>query len=125
MLSLKEKLEHNKKIVKRFEYELEVGIFKKSTTSNSSYYFSPFVDCDIKGKCFIKVLEKLGYRFGGTEATFYTCGILLNSDKKEYFYYALNKPNRIRNEIPNYILDYIEHPVLDTIKERLGFKKHG
>jgi len=137
MLSLKEKLEHNKKIVKRFEYELEIGVFNRSPDpleidnsgrsyylhSNSLYVFYPFIDCDRKGKCFIKVLEKLGYRFNSYSEASYTTGLMLYKGIKQYGYLAVPRFNRIRNQIPDYILDYIEHPVLDTIKERLGLIK--
>jgi len=119
-MSLKEKLENNRKILKRFQFELESGIFK-GNISNDVYYFTPFVDCDVKSKRFIKILRKLKYRYGGFEASFYTYGITLKPNKKEYFFYAVNRGYFARNEIPNYVMDYIEHPILDAIKETIHY----
>jgi len=125
-MSLKEKLENNRKIIRRFQFDLKIGVFHSENDHN--IYNFIVAQNNEKYTKFIRILEKLGYKHTKTSRInefgliriFY--GITIDAYFKTYTDYYIISANV--NLPPDYILGYIEHPVLDTINERLGFK-HG
>jgi len=118
---IREIKENNEKILKRFEFDLEMGVFNQDTIPKlNAYYFEP-----INRRKFIKVLEALGYKYSKTKIKIYDKpeGIAVFRNSKKYWlcYYSFDWfpiDNNI-NLVPSYIFQYSEHPVLDAIKETI------
>jgi len=118
---IKEIKENNEKILKRFEFDLEMGVFNQDAISKlKAYYFEP-----IDRKKFIKILEAVGYKYSKAKIKIYDKpeGIAVIKDSKKYWlcYYSFDwfPINDNINLIPSYIFGYSTNPVLDAIKETI------
>jgi len=120
---IKELKENNEKILKRFQFDLEMGIFYKdviSRTGEEIYYFD-----HIDKSKFVRVLEDLGYKYSESKVKIYDKpqGLAVTKKSKKYWlcYYSFHwfpVENNV-NLIPNYIFEYSKCPLLDVMKETL------
>jgi len=119
--------ENNQKIVKRFQFDLEMGFFHESIISiskpNTKYFFYRYFDHNYKK--IITVLEEMGYTHSKEKIKIYNEpeGICVCTNDKTYhkcFYSFHWFPNRNDvNIVPEYILDYARFPVLKLIESRV------
>jgi len=123
---IKEKLENNERIIKKFKFDLEMGIFKIGTLflSNGNYH-EIFQFYGIDNSKFTKVLDKAGFKCILVGPVIYTEeeGISINRETREYWkiYYSVRSFSEDKNAnlIPSYVFEYSKCPLLDVMKETL------